>query len=53
MDINPSEVTKVIKEQIEDFGSETEVSEVGQVLSVGDGIARIFGLDNVEARRTI
>ncbi|MEN8792862.1 MAG: F0F1 ATP synthase subunit alpha [Flavobacteriales bacterium] len=49
MDINPSEVTKVIKEQIEDFGSETEVSEVGQVLSVGDGIARIFGLDNVEA----
>ena len=49
MDINPSEVTKVIKEQIENFGSETEVSEVGQVLSVGDGIARIFGLDNVEA----
>jgi len=49
MDINPSEVTKVIKEQIEKFGSETEVSEVGQVLSVGDGIARIFGLDNVEA----
>ena len=49
MDINPSEVTKVIKEQIENFGSETEVSQVGQVLSVGDGIARIFGLDNVEA----
>jgi F-type H+-transporting ATPase subunit alpha len=49
MDINPSEVTKVIKEQIENFGSETVVSEVGQVLSVGDGIARIFGLDNVEA----
>ena len=49
MDINPSEITKVIKEQIENFGSETEVSEVGQVLSVGDGIARIFGLDNVEA----
>jgi F-type H+-transporting ATPase subunit alpha len=49
MDINPAEVTKVIKEQIENFGSETQVSEVGQVLSVGDGIARIFGLDNVEA----
>ena len=49
MDINPAEVTKVIKEQIKNFGSETQVSEVGQVLSVGDGIARIFGLDNVEA----
>ena len=49
MDINPAEVTKVIKKQIENFGSETLVSEVGQVLSVGDGIARIFGLDNVEA----
>ena len=49
MDINPSEVTKVIKEQIENFGSETEVSEVGQVLSVGDGISRIYGLDNVQA----
>jgi F-type H+/Na+-transporting ATPase subunit alpha len=46
MDINPSEV---IKEQIENFGSETEVSEVGQVLSVGDGISRIYGLDNVQA----
>ena len=49
MDINPAEVTKVIKEQIENFGSETEVSEVGQVLSVGDGISRIYGLDNVQA----
>ena len=49
MDINPAEVTKVIKEQIENFGSETEVAEVGQVLSVGDGISRIYGLDNVQA----
>jgi len=49
MDINPAEVTKVIKEQIQNFGSETEVSEVGQVLSVGDGISRIYGLDNVQA----
>ena len=49
MDINPSEVTKIIKDQIENFGSETEVSEVGQVLSVGDGISRIYGLDNVQA----
>ena len=49
MDINPSEITKVIKDQIENFGKDAEVSEVGQVLSVGDGIARIYGLDNVEA----
>jgi F-type H+/Na+-transporting ATPase subunit alpha len=49
MDINPSEVTKIIKDQIENFGTETEVSEVGQVLSVGDGISRIYGLDNVQA----
>lgn len=49
MDINPSEVTKIIKDQIENFGTETEISEVGQVLSVGDGISRIYGLDNVQA----
>ena len=49
MDINPSEITKVIKDQIKNFGKDAEVSEVGQVLSVGDGIATIYGLDNVEA----
>ena len=49
MKINPSEVTQVIKEQIANFGTESEVSEVGQVLSVGDGISRIYGLDNVQA----
>jgi len=49
MDINPSEITKVIKDQIKNFGKNVEVTEVGQVLSVGDGIARIYGLDNVEA----
>ena len=49
MEINPSEITKVIKDQIKNFGKDAEVSEVGQVLSVGDGIARIYGLDNVEA----
>ena len=49
MEINPSEVTKILKEQIKDFGDKAEVSEVGQVLSVGDGIARIYGLDNVQA----
>ena len=49
MQINPSEVTKILKEQIKKFGENAEVSEVGQVLSVGDGIARIYGLDNVRA----
>ena len=49
MDINPSEVTKILKEQIKKLGDNAEVSEVGQVLSVGDGIARIYGLDNVQA----
>ena len=41
MEINPSEVTKILKEQIKNFGKKAEISEVGQVLSVGDGIARI------------
>ena len=49
MEINPSEVTKILKEQIKKAGDKAEVSEVGQVLSVGDGIARIYGLDNVQA----
>ena len=44
MQINPSEVTKILKEQIKKFGEKAEVSEVGQVLSVGDGIARIYGI---------
>ena len=42
MEINPSEVTKILKEQIKNFGKKAEISEVGQVLSVGDGIARIM-----------
>ena len=49
MEINPSEVTKILKEQIKKFGDKAEVTEVGKVLSVGDGIARIYGLDNVQA----
>ncbi|ODT30163.1 MAG: F0F1 ATP synthase subunit alpha [Hyphomicrobium sp. SCN 65-11] len=49
MDINAAEISKVIKDQIANFGTEAEVSEVGTVLSVGDGIARIHGLDNVQA----
>ena len=49
MSINPSEVTKLLKDQIKNFGEKAEVSEIGKVLSVGDGIARVFGLDNVQA----
>jgi len=49
MSINPSEITKILKEQIKNFGEKAEVSEIGKVLSVGDGIARVFGLDNVQA----
>jgi F-type H+-transporting ATPase subunit alpha len=49
MQINPSEITKILKEQIKNFGEQAEVSEIGKVLSVGDGIARVFGLDNVQA----
>ncbi|WP_285017749.1 F0F1 ATP synthase subunit alpha [Novosphingobium sp. fls2-241-R2A-195] len=49
MDIRAAEISKVIKDQIASFGTEAQVSEVGSVLSVGDGIARIHGLDNCQA----
>ncbi|EKF18760.1 F0F1 ATP synthase subunit alpha [Nitratireductor pacificus] len=49
MDIRAAEISAILKDQIKNFGKEAEVSEVGQVLSVGDGIARIYGLDNVQA----
>jgi F-type H+-transporting ATPase subunit alpha len=49
MDIRPAEISAILKEQIANFGTEAEVAEVGQVLSVGDGIARIHGLDQVQA----
>jgi F-type H+-transporting ATPase subunit alpha len=49
MDIRAAEISAILKDQIKNFGQEAEVSEVGQVLSVGDGIARVFGLDNVQA----
>src|SRR5205809_6262653 len=49
MDIRAAEITAILKDQIKNFGQEAEVSEVGQVLSVGDGIARAYGLDNVQA----
>jgi F-type H+-transporting ATPase subunit alpha len=49
MDIRPAEISAILKDQIKNFGQEAQVSEVGQVLSVGDGIARVYGLDNVQA----
>src|SRR5215468_8821579 len=49
MDIQAAEISAILKQQIKDFGTEAEVSEVGEVLSVGDGIARVYGLDTVQA----
>ena len=49
MNIQASEISKILKEQIKNFGDNTEVAEVGKVLSVGDGIARVYGLDKVQA----
>src|ERR1700742_3718966 len=49
MEIRAAEISAILKEQIANCGSEADVAEVGQVLSVGDGIARAYGLDNVQA----
>ncbi len=49
MDIRAAEISAILKSQIADFGAEADVSDVGQVLSVGDGIARVHGLDKVQA----
>jgi len=49
MDIRAAEISAIIKKQIENFGSEADVAEVGQVLAVGDGVARVHGLDRVQA----
>ena len=49
MEIRAAEISAILKEQIANFGTEAEVAEVGQVLSVGDGIARVHGMDNVQA----
>src|SRR4029450_1078485 len=49
MDIRAAEISRVIRDQIANFDADAQVSEVGSVLSVGDGIARIHGLDNVQA----
>ena len=49
MDLRAAEISAILKDQIANFGTEAEVAEVGQVLSVGDGIARVYGLDRVQA----
>ena len=49
MGIQAAEISAILKEQIKSFGQDAEVAEVGRVLSVGDGIARVYGLDNVQA----
>ena len=49
MEIRAAEISAILKQQIERFGTEADVAEVGQVLSVGDGVARVHGLDNVQA----
>ena len=49
MEIRPAEISAILKEQIANFGTEADVAEVGQVLSIGDGVARVYGLDNVKA----
>ena len=49
MDIRAAEISAILKSQIANFGEEADVSDVGSVLSVGDGIARVYGLDNVQA----
>jgi F-type H+/Na+-transporting ATPase subunit alpha len=53
MEIRAAEISAILKDQINNFGTESEVAEVGQVLSVGDGIARVHGLDNVQAGEMI
>src|SRR5262245_23546440 len=49
MDVRAAEISAILKEQIKGFGAEAQVADVGRVLSVGDGIARVYGLDNVQA----
>ncbi|HYC25447.1 MAG TPA: F0F1 ATP synthase subunit alpha [Roseiarcus sp.] len=49
MDIRAAEISSILKKEIANFGDEAQVSEVGQVLSVGDGVARVYGLDNIQA----
>ena len=53
MAIRPEEITKIIKEKIEHFDTSVDVSEVGTVIQVGDGIARVHGLNNVKASELV
>ena len=53
MEIRADEITKVIQQEIESFDTSVDVAEVGQVLSVGDGVARVYGLENVQAGETV
>jgi F-type H+-transporting ATPase subunit alpha len=49
MEIRAAEISDILKKQIADFGAQADIAEIGQVLSVGDGVARVYGLDNVQA----
>ena len=49
MEIKAAEISEILVKQIADFGAQTDVAEIGQVLSIGDGVARVYGLDNVQA----
>src|SRR3954471_23536037 len=53
MDIRAAEISAILKQQIANFGAEADVAEVGQVLSIGDGIARIYGLDKIQASEMV
>ena len=49
MDVRAAEISAILKEQIKGFGTDAKVAEIGRILSVGDGIARVYGLENVQA----
>ncbi len=49
MEIRAAEISDILKKQIADFGASADVAEIGQVLSIGDGVARVYGLDEVQA----
>ena len=53
MSVKASEISSILKEKIADFNLEADMSEVGRVLSVGDGIARVYGLDNVQLNEMV
>ena len=53
MAIRPEEITSILKEKIEKFDTSADISEVGTVIQVGDGIARVYGLNNVKASELV